>query len=188
MRIITGTAKGRSIDAPEGRNTRPTLAKVKEGVFGIIQFRIYGRQVLDLFSGSGNLGLESISRGAERCIFNDMSRDSIRIIEGNISKLGMKEQSVVYNMEAMSLLKMLASRGEKFDVVFLDPPYNTPLLDEALKNIDELGLLNDDGIIVCEHDPKTPPELYENGTLEVKNTRKYGACGVSIVEKRVESI
>ena len=131
MRIIAGSCKGRPILAPKGMDTRPTLDRVKESLFGIIQFQLYGKTVLDLFAGSGNLGLEALSRGASFAAFNDMSRDAVKVIRANIEKLGFEQKSVVMNVDFAQAIRSLSAR--RFDIVFLDPPYRAGLMEKALK-------------------------------------------------------
>ena len=128
MRIIAGSCKGRPILAPKGMDTRPTLDRVKESLFGIIQFQIYGKTVLDLFAGSGNLGLEALSRGASFAAFNDMSRDAVKVIRANIEKLGFEQKSVVMNVDFAQAIRSLSAR--RFDIVFLDPPYRAGLMEK----------------------------------------------------------
>jgi len=176
MRIIGGTARGRTFNAPKGEETRPTGDRVKESLFGILQTRIAGAAVLDLFSGSGNLGLEAASRGAAHVHCNDMSRDCARLIEANVKKLGF-DNVAVSALAAKDCLSVLARGGERFDVVFLDPPYGKGLEAEAVKKIFALGLLAEDGVIVVEYDTARPLALVP----EPFDTRKYGGTGLAFV-------
>ena len=146
MRIIAGSCKGRPILAPKGMDTRPTLDRVKESLFGIIQFQIYGKTVLDLFAGSGNLGLEALSRGASFAAFNDMSRDAVKVIRANIEKLGFEQKSVVMNVDFAQAIRSLSAR--RFDIVFLDPPYRAGLMEKALKELSTAGILNDGAMVL----------------------------------------
>ena len=150
MRIITGTARGIRLSTPEGEEiTRPTTEKVKEAVFSSIQFDIEGREVLDLFAGSGQMGLEALSRGAEKCTFVDSSRDAIKFVTENAQKTKFYKKSNVlcidYEKYAVS-----ASGKSRFDIVFIDPPYAERLLPSALKALFDNGLLKDTSIIICE--------------------------------------
>lgn len=175
MRIIAGSCKGRPILAPKGTDTRPTLDRVKESLFGIIQFQLYGKAVLDLFAGSGNLGLEALSRGASFAAFNDMSRDAVRVIRANIEKLGFGQKSVVMNMDFERAVRSLAS--SRFDIVFLDPPYRAGLMEKALKAIGTSGILNSGAIIIAEHDAHIVPE--DTGGLVLYDRRIYRDAALS---------
>ena len=169
MRIISGTAKGRQLDAPAGRNTRPTSDKVKEALFGIIQFEIAGSRVLDLFSGSGNLGLEALSRGAEVAVFNDNDSGCVRIIQNNAQKLGFLDRSVIMNRDYSSCLSFLANK-RSFDFIFIDPPYKQDIERSAVELIFSLGLLARGGRVIVERSSKDYSS-YEGRLLSV---RKYG--------------
>ena len=146
MRVISGTAKGRRLKEPEGYAIRPTTDKVKESVFNIIQFDIEGRRVLDLFAGTGQLGIEALSRGAAYAVFVDESNNAIRIVRENIRHSGFEDRAAVMKGDAVSFLK----RGDKFDVIFVDPPYDTRLMEKSLDSIFAFDMLKDNGIIICE--------------------------------------
>ena len=175
VRIIAGTCKGRPIQAPKGMDTRPTLDRVKESLFGIIQFQLYGKNVLDLFAGSGNLGLEALSRGANFAAFNDMSRDAVKVIRANIEKLGFEQKSVVMNTDFVQAIHSLSQR--KFDIVFLDPPYRAGLMEKALNELGESGILADDAMVIAEHDAHIAPE--NTGKLELYDRRIYRDTALS---------
>lgn len=147
MRVISGSARGRRLKELQGMDTRPTTDKVKESLFNIIQFEIEGRNVLDLFGGTGQLGIEALSRGAERCTFVDRRREAAALIRENLKATGFDGSARVVQGDALSFL---ASCGEKFDVVFLDPPYQTDLLDRALDAMIRFDILREHGIIICE--------------------------------------
>lgn len=172
MRIIAGEAKGRELLAPKGMNTRPTLAKVKEAMFGMIQFDIEGAYVLDLFSGSGSLGIEALSRGARRAVFCDSGRDAYNTVKANLKKLGYEERASVCYSDSIRLLETLAASGESFDIVLLDPPYETALESEAIKKLEELGLIKPGAILLCEHSKSNPPVF--SSAFTVKKAKKYG--------------
>ncbi|MGI6151387.1 MAG: 16S rRNA (guanine(966)-N(2))-methyltransferase RsmD [Christensenellales bacterium] len=169
MRIISGTARGRRIDTPEGRNTRPTLDRVKEALFGSIQFDIPHSRVLDLFAGSGSLGLEALSRGAKQAVFNDSAAECVRIIQNNVEKLGFVDRSVIMQRDYASCLSFLAGK-RPFDFIFIDPPYQKDLAKNAVEQIFALGLLAKGGRIVVERDAKVDSAYC--GTL--LSVRKYG--------------
>ncbi len=176
MRIIAGDYKGRRLETPDGYDVRPTTDKVKEALFSIIAPYIGGGVVVDLFSGTGNLGLEALSRGAEKCYFCDNSRMSIGIIKRNIKYCNAEEYSVVY---AGDFRQSLQKIRDKADVIILDPPYEAGYYEEAFELIRELDLLAEDGVIVAEHWAKLelPEELY--GFEKIKE-RKYGHIVLSI--------
>ena len=156
MRIISGSARGRRLKELQGMDTRPTTDKVKEALFNIIQFDIEGRQVLDLFGGTGQLGLEALSRGAERCTFTDQRREAAALIRENIKACGFQDQTHVVQGDAISFL---SGCREKFDLVFLDPPYDTGLLEQALQDIAGFDICREHGIIMAESpaDAVLPP-------------------------------
>ena len=147
MRVITGSARGRRLRELEGQETRPTTDRVKEGIFNIIQFDIEGRRVLDLFAGTGQLGIEALSRGAEKCVFVDQSREAVKVIQENVKTTGFENQSRVAAGDGVSFL---TSCREKFGLAFLDPPYASDLLDRALLKMSEIDIMTENGIIVCE--------------------------------------
>lgn len=173
MRIIAGDKRGCAISAPKGMDTRPTLDRVKESLFGILQFEIYGRRVLDLFAGSGALGLEALSRGAQNAVFCDKSRESVGIINANIKKLGYGSKCSVYGCDWERAVSMMEGRGDRFDIVFIDPPYGAGIAAKAAAALYSKGLLAEDFIIVLEHDAKLPP-MIDCEKLEVYDLRSYG--------------
>ena len=177
MRVITGSCRGKFLKTLDGNDVRPTSQKVKEAVFSAIQFDIEGRRVLDLFAGSGQLGIEALSRGAKNAVFVDNSAASIKIIKQNIESTGFEDRSRVYSTDYSSFAAM--SR-DVFDIVFLDPPYKKGLLLPALKAV--LPLMIDYGIIICEY----PPEIEipkEIGGFVITKTYRYGKINVSVYRK-----
>lgn len=154
MRVITGSARGKKLKTPENYDIRPTTDNVKESVFNIIQFDIEGRKVLDLFAGTGQLGIECLSRGAESAVFVDESREAVKIIKDNLKNCGMK--AAVFQENALSFLR----RCGKFDLIFIDPPYDSDLYESVLEIINLVDILSDGGIIVCEaRREKALPEM-----------------------------
>ena len=147
MRVITGIARGRKLKELPGMETRPTTDKVKESVFNIVQFDIEGRQVLDLFGGTGQMGIEALSRGAARCTFVDLRKEAAAVIRENLAHTGLAEHARVIQGD---YLAFLTGCREKFDLVFLDPPYNTGMLEKALETITKIDNVTENGIIVCE--------------------------------------
>lgn len=161
MKVITGTLRGRTVQTLDGEATRPTTQRVKEALFSAIQFDIEGRRVLDAFAGSGQLGIEAISRGAASCVFLDNSREAAEIVRKNTTALGIGAVSTVLCQDTM---QFLARTTERFDIVFLDPPYAAGLLEKALTAA--ARLLNAGGFVVCESDERAElPETVEHLTL-----------------------
>ena len=144
MRVITGKARGRKLATPANNDIRPTTDNVKESIFNIIQFDIEGRRVLDLFAGTGQLGIECLSRGAESAVFIDQSRESVKLVKENLKTCGL--EGTVLQMDAVSFLRGCG----KFDLIFIDPPYDSPLYEKVLETVNLVDILSDGGIIICE--------------------------------------
>ena len=172
MRVISGIAKGTKLDSLDTLETRPTLDRVKEALFNILQSKIYDAVVLDLFSGSGALGIEALSRGAKKTVFCDKSKYACTIIKNNLKKTGLEEKSVVLNETYEKCLNLLV---EKNDIIFLDPPYNSDLYLKAISKIIEKDLLSKNGVIILEtdDDEKIVTKLV-NTEMQVYDIRKYG--------------
>lgn len=168
MRIITGAARGKKLQSLEGERVRPTPDRVKEALFNIIQFDLEGRRVLDLFAGSGQLGLEALSRGAQEAVFVDSSRDSAGVVERNISATGFGERAKVVNADFASFL---SRNPQPFDIAFLDPPYRTGLLQQALPQT--AAVMNHGGTIICEHPSDEELPLSAGDFVKVRSYR-YG--------------
>ena len=177
MRIITGAARGRRLITPEGRDVRPTPERVKEGIFSALQFEVEDRRVLDLFAGSGQLGLEALSRGAKSAVFVDQSETSLQIVRKNIAIAGMEgaARTVWSDYAAFA-----AACREEFDLVFLDPPYAAGLWEPALHAV--LPLMSEYGAIVCEH-PKEVALPAQVGNFAVFRVYRYGKVAVTVYRK-----
>ena len=172
MRVITGLARGRRLDTLPGEITRPTAEKVKESLFSAIQFDIEGRRVLDLFAGSGQLGIEALSRGASGCVFVDKNTDAVKIIRQNLQHTGLAASAQLLGTDALTYL---TRPGDRFDLVFLDPPYADGLLIPALEKV--APLVNDGGIIVCEtEDGVELPQRVDR--FSVARTYRFGRIHV----------
>ncbi len=179
MRVITGSARGKRLITPEGRDVRPTPEKVKEGLFSALQFDIEGRRVLDLFAGSGQLGVEALSRGATSATLVDSSAASIKIIRSNVENCGFGDVAKIVQLDYSAFCAMCR---DTFDIVFLDPPYNEGLLMPAVKAV--LPLMSDYGIIVCEHPPEVV--LQESiGGFSVSRVYRYGKVCVTVYKRGV---
>ena len=169
MRIISGKARGTKLFTLDGLNTRPTLDRVKEPLFSIIQEYVLDSDVLDLFAGSGALGLEALSRGAKSAILCDNSKEAVDIIYKNITKT--KLNAEVINNDFVKTLKRLD--GRQFDIIFLDPPYETNYLEEAINKILELNLLKENGLIIAETDNQEKVEKIKKLDITISDIRKY---------------
>jgi 16S rRNA (guanine966-N2)-methyltransferase len=176
MRIIAGDRKGHTIYAPKGRDTRPTSDRVRENVFNIVAPWVEGARVLDLYAGSGAMGLEALSRGAAGVVFVEADRDAVRAIERNLDKLRLTGATVV-RTEAMTGLAQEATAGRKYDLVLVDPPYAMTDFDTLARYLPRV--LADDGLAVLESAARTEPEL---AGLAVRTTRKYGSTRVTVFE------
>ena len=152
MRVITGTARGRKLKELQGRETRPTTDKVKESLFNIIQFDIEGRRVLDLFGGTGQLGIECLSRGAAGCTFVDVRKEAAALIRDNLALCGFTDRARVVQGD---YLAFLIGCREKFDLILMDPPYASGFLEKALEAAAGIDILSENGIMVCESAAET---------------------------------
>lgn len=155
MRVIAGKARGHKLISPEGVEVRPTSDRVKESIFNIIQSKLSESKIVDFFSGTGNLGIEALSRGASKAYFVDKSPKSIKVVRENLEKTRLIEQAEILNVEAETAVSVLSAKGLKADVIFMDPPYLKGLEELMLEKIALHGLLADEGIIVVEHDRTT---------------------------------
>ncbi|MDD2190166.1 MAG: 16S rRNA (guanine(966)-N(2))-methyltransferase RsmD [Eubacteriales bacterium] len=176
MRIIAGEFKGRRLNAPKDDNIRPTSDKVKEAIFSIIAANIADAVVIDLFSGTGNLGLEALSRGSSRCYFGDRSKDSIKITLQNIKYCKQEDKSITILGDFEKVLRKIP---EKANIIFLDPPYKAGLLVGCFDLISELSLLSEEGVIVAEHAAEEPLPDVMAGFTRIKE-KKYGSISTSI--------
>ena len=178
MRVITGSARGRRLNELKGYDTRPTTDKVKESMFSILQFDIEGRRVLDLFAGTGQLGIEALSRGAESAVFVERRKDALQAVRENLEACGFSDRARVVNGDAMSYLKS----GEKFDLIFLDPPYASGLLEQALEDIARFDICRRHGIIVAESAAdKTLPPL--SSPYSIYREYRYGKIKLTVYHR-----
>jgi len=182
MRVISGTAKGTKLDTLDALDTRPTLDRVKESLFNILQSKLYDSVVLDLFAGSGALGIEALSRGAKKAVFCDYSKYAYNIIKKNLVKTKLEEKSIVFNKDYNICLDILE---DKFDIVFLDPPYDTEMAANAMFKIIERNLLADNAIIVVETDDEERIiSKVVNTEIRVYDIRKYGRAKLVFLERK----
>lgn len=175
MRIVGGKFKGRKLLEFSGQSVRPTPDMVRESIFNILQFRIHGAYFLDLFSGTGAMGIEAISRGAKEVVFNDKDRESVKLIKKNLEKLGEVDGVKVLNCDALTLLK---STDKKFDIIYIDPPYKTELGVSCLPLVNRV--LSDGGVVIFEDEKEFSGEI---DGLILKDKRKYGRVRLAFFEK-----
>ncbi len=179
MRVTAGKYKGRILQNTGLANVRPTADKVKQALFNSLAFRISGAKVLDLFCGSGALGIEAISRGAQEVVFADKDARSVALTKRNLLTLGEKTRVIKASFE----IALQSLKGEQFDIIILDPPYKAEYYLPALELISKLNLLADDGVIVCEHDKL---DEIDSPHFELQNTKTYGIKALSYYVKKGE--
>ena len=179
MRVITGKARGVQLKTPEGMDTRPTTDRVKEALFSIIHFDIPGASVLDLFAGTGQLGIEALSRGASNAVFDDIRDDACKLIKENLKRTKMESDAQVVKAEYTQYLR---NCRQKFGIIFLDPPYSEEFLEKSLNFITEIDILQSGGIIVTER-PLGKPLLAEYSGYSRSKDYKYGKIILTIFRK-----
>ena len=181
MRVISGSARGLKLVTPEGEKTRPTLDRVKEAVFSMLLPYMNGAKVLDLFAGSGALGIEALSRGADKSFFVENSNEAISCIYANIKAAKFEISSVVKKIDAIEFLK---NCNEKFDIIFLDPPYAGGLYETVLDLICDNDILTKDGVIVVEQDLGAEKLDNLGKRFEISKEKKYGRVGITVLKWR----
>lgn len=179
MRIVGGEARSRQIKAPEGQDTRPTLDRVRENVFNILQRQVRGAVTLDLFAGSGAMSLEAVSRGAQRAVLVDHNRRAVQVEKENIAALRFEDRTRVLPMDWQAAVRLLGGEGMKFDLVFLDPPYAMHDMTGVMQAI--APLLAPGATVVLEHEAKVMPSTAEG--YEMVDSRRYGYAGVSFFRR-----
>ena len=185
MRIISGTARGTKLFTLEGLDTRPTLDRVKEPLFNIINFDLEDAVVLDLFAGSGALGLEAISRGAKKVFLCEKNRNAANIVEKNIEKTKFQDQAILIRNDFEKAISFIEQLNEKIDVVFIDPPYKTDLIKKSLEKILDSDILNDDFIIIYYTDePERILKDINILNINVFDTRKYGRVSLIFLNRK----
>lgn len=179
MRVISGSAKGRPLKAVPGMGTRPTTDKVKEAIFSMIGPYFDGGTVLDLFAGTGGLGIEALSRGMDRAVFVDADKKSVEVVTANLEATRLSDKAEVYRNDAYRALKALSKRNVRFDLVFLDPPYKMTAIEELIGSLRELDLLAPAAVIVVEHDAAN---RFAEQIGDATRTRlvEYGETAVSV--------
>ncbi len=186
MRVISGSARGLKLNAPEGLSTRPTTDRIKESLFNIISFDLYESRFLDLFSGSGGIGIEALSRGASKAVFVDHAQSSIKVISSNIEKARFADRAEILCMKADAAAAMLGRRGEVFDIIFMDPPYGKGLTDSTLYSILKAGILAPDGLIIAEQSKQE--DIPEAEGLEVVRIKDYKITKMTFLKHKESSL
>lgn len=179
MRIISGVSRGLKLKSLEGSDTRPTLDNVKEAIFSMLFDKTRNAYVLDLFAGSGALGIEALSRGAKEAVFVDANPKACSVVKANLESARFTDRASVIKSDAADYLATAGKNGKSFDLIFLDPPYAMGLVDEALSLIGEYGILNKDGLIVCEFDNGTQIDIK---SFQLVKDKRYGRVCVNILE------
>ena len=184
MRIISGTARGTKLYTLDGMNTRPTLDRVKEPLFNIINFNLEDAVVLDLFAGSGALGLEAISRGARKAFFCEKNKEASVVVEKNIEKTKFNDKAILIKADFEKAIMQIQKQNEKIDVVFIDPPYKTDFVKRSIDALLCSEILNDDFIIIVETDePNRILDDIKNIDINVYDTRKYGRVSLLFLKR-----
>lgn len=190
MFIIAGLYRRQRLIAPKGPQTRPTASRLRESLFNICQHKIEGARFLDIFAGSGAMGFEALSRGALAAVFIDSHRESLHCIESNASHLNVQSQTQILRGEAFAMLNLLEKRGQKFDIIYADPPYNTlvpgkEMLYSAhiIQWIDAHAVLSPGGLLFVEEDSRSEPQLDNLATLTFKDSRRFGQAVLQQYQK-----
>ncbi len=181
MRVISGSARGLKLKAPDGLSTRPTTDRIKESLFNIISADLYDCCFLDLFSGSGGIGIEALSRGAKKAVLVDSDFKSIAVIKDNIKSARVSDRAEVLKCDVNAAVAKLGSRNEKFDIIFMDPPYNRGFVESALKSIVKADILNNDGYIIAEQSKED--DLPEIEGLSVFRIKDYKITKMTFLKK-----
>ncbi len=184
MRIISGKCRGRKLSMISGRDIRPTSDRIRESIFNIIAGRIKGAVVIDLFAGTGALGLEALSRGADHAFFIDISDYALNVVKNNIMKCGFFEQSTLIQRDILQSVSSFTLINRKADIVFMDPPYNLGLLAKAVQQPALLDCLGDNALIIAEHSIKEKISHDFSG-VNIVDQRKYGKTLISFLQKQL---
>jgi 16S rRNA (guanine966-N2)-methyltransferase len=186
MRIISGRLKGRRLLTPTKGSLRPTSDRVKESMFNILGRKVEGKVVLDLFAGTGNLGIEALSRGAKKALFVEKSREALRLIERNLSLCEMEDGSEILLKDVIQGLHILKQKGESFDLILMDPPYEKGLIQRTLEKLNTEMIYHGDSLLVIEHTRREPlPEL--SGSWHLIRQRRIGDTVLSFLTPIIQS-
>ena len=182
MRVIAGTARGKKLKAPEDQNVRPTLDRVKEDIFNIIGPSIRGAKVLDLFSGSGALGIEALSRGAAICFFVDKDKKSCTLTKYNLTQTRLTDKSKILQMDANTAMQKLSAQGHQFDYIFIDPPYQLGITQTLLQNIQKYTIIQENVYIIVESDKEEIMAERIDKLVKIKE-KTYASTRIAILTK-----
>lgn len=184
MRVISGKARGTKLSSIESLSTRPTLDRVKESLFNIIQNNLKGAVILDLFAGSGQLGIEALSRGADKAYLCDINRDAVKMIKQNLEKTKLKDKAVVINEDYKKALRIL-NTNEKFDIIFIDPPYKEDIAVDSIIDIIHESRLKENGIMIIETDEieRDLREINKIENIKIIDQRKYGRASLIFIKE-----
>jgi 16S rRNA (guanine966-N2)-methyltransferase len=186
MRIITGRSKGRRLVTPKGLSLRPTSDRVKESIFNILGKEVVGKIILDLFAGTGNLGIEALSRGAERALFVERGRKALRLIQKNLIQCGLEGRSEIFSKDVIRAIGILKERGDLFDLILMDPPYEKGLIQKTLMKLQSHRIYHEDSILIIQHDRREPlPETVERWILI--RQRRIGDTMISFLTPVIQS-
>lgn len=173
MRVIAGEARRLPLVAPEGKETRPTTDRIKETLFNMIQDEIPGCVFLDLFSGSGGIGIEAVSRGAKEAVFVEMAREALRCIRQNLKKTRFESRATVLPMEVSYAISKLGKQGKKFDIIYADPPYRKDYETKLLYALEESGIVHSDTLVILETDIRTEMDCIKESFFELVRIKNY---------------
>lgn len=180
LKLVGGSAKGRKLKGPKKAGIRPASARVRKSLFSILG-DLEAKHVLDLFAGTGSMGLEALSQGAGEVTFVDQDPQAIQLIFHNLKKTGWLDRTYILKEKALAAIHRLGRMGRVYDIIFVDPPYDQDLINPALKKISQVGLLAETGVILCEHSPREKVTFL--GRLKVVDVRKYGQTLVTFLKK-----
>jgi 16S rRNA (guanine966-N2)-methyltransferase len=187
MRIISGTSKGRKLITQRGQSLRPTSDRVKESIFNILGEEVEGKVVLDLFAGTGNLGIEALSRGAKKAFFVEKRRQALRLIQRNLLQCGMEDRSEILPKDVNRAIGILNQRGESFDLILMDPPYEKGLIQKTLLKLQSFRIYHEDSILLIEHDRREPlPNIASRWDLI--RQRRIGDTVISFLTPRLSGM
>ena len=182
MRVISGTARGKKLKSPEGQDVRPTLDRIKEDMFNIIGPAIRGKKVLDLFAGSGALGIEALSRGAEVCYFVDNDKKSLSLTRQNLDSTQLASKARLLETDAENAIKKLSSEGLKFDYIFIDPPYNLRIAETTLQKLQKYNIIQENVYIIVESDKEEIMAERIDKLVKIKE-KTYASTRIAILTK-----
>ncbi|RKY52346.1 MAG: 16S rRNA (guanine(966)-N(2))-methyltransferase RsmD [Candidatus Neomarinimicrobiota bacterium] len=178
IRVVSGIARGRKLFGPSGLRFRPTTGRVKEFMFSYLGEIVKGARILDLFSGTGSLGIEALSRGAEEVVFVEKSSKSLEILKRNLTLCGFVDRAVVLHGDVFHVLRRMGEKGERFDFILADPPFRGTLRDKIVKIVAESRILKPEGLLLIEHEVHDSDS--ETHGMELLKQRRFGSCVVSV--------